>query len=267
MKKIDIEKELNLEDVVDIISLDMKDSFTYQKEEDGLRCVGPFYIHGRYSTINEVKSFHDVFEFDIFAAKEKLDGEPFVMQCIGYDYSLVNGVKLNLHFDVHGISEPEDETTSEVEMFDLRENETSTKSQRELHIPTLSELLNDEPSDAIYPEPIKELNEVLNDGAEPETQREPIVEAVEEESEKEINPEDEMDLSMMEELFDDKDNVITSYSFVVVKPEDSYESIARRYEVDPQQLREVNHDKALQAKQLIVLPYGSVASHSEENKA
>ena len=57
MKQIEITKELNVEGVVDILSLDTNCQFEYKKEKDGIRCIGPFEMKGRYSTVNEVKEF------------------------------------------------------------------------------------------------------------------------------------------------------------------------------------------------------------------
>lgn len=211
MKVIEIEKELYLDDVVDILTLDMKEDFLYRNEEDGIRCMGPFYIKGRYTTLNEVKDFQDVFEFDVFASNEKLDREPFKIAYEGYDYTLKNQVVLYLHFKVFGIKSEEEEQPIVLEATALPEEEQEEDIEENYEPMTINE------------------SEKENDKV--------------------------TDLSMMEELFDDKDNVITSYSFVVVKKDDNYQSIARRYQVDEEALIEINNHKELHEKNLIVLPY------------
>ena len=178
MKKIEIVKKLDLEDVVDILSLETQNQFSYKKERDGIRCTGPFYVKGRYSTINEVKNFKDVFEFDIFASNDKLDGNEFKIVYKDYTYTMDHFVYLNLYFDVYGVYEEQIENKVEDE-----------------------------------------------------------------------------ELNGMEELFDEKDTVITSYSFVVVKRNDSYESIAERYNVKVDALKEINQNKAIVEKDLLVLPF------------
>lgn len=203
MKKIEIEKQLDLGDAIDLLSLDCRNHFVYRKEVEGLRCVGPFYLHGTYSTLQDIKQFSDVFEFDIFASNEKLDNENFQLVYTGYDYTLKHGCLVTLFFDVHGIYGED----------------------------TKEEIIETE---------VLETTEILE-----ENRSEEIVEENRE----------ELDLSMMEELFEEKDTVISSYSFVVVKLNDTYESIAFRYEVDSQLLKEVNKEKILQEKDLIVLPY------------
>ena len=69
------------------------------------------------------------------------------------------------------------------------------------------------------------------------------------------NKVEDEELNGMEELFDEKDTVITSYSFVVVKRNDSYESIAERYNVKVDALKEINQNKAIVEKDLLVLPF------------
>ena len=192
MKQIEINKELDLKDVVEVISLNTRNAFQYEKEINGIRCKGPFYVEGRYSTQNEVNHFQDVFTFDIFASNEKLDGSEFKLVYTGYDYSINDTCLLTLHFDVHGI----------------------------------------------YAEEINTSNSIVEEGIE-----EPI-------EEKEENA-----FAIVEELFDEKDSVVSSYSLIVVKRNDNYESIAERYRVDVNLLREVNQNKEISEKDVIVLPY------------
>lgn len=215
MKTIDIEKVLDLQGAIDLLPITMKDSFSYQQEDNGIRCVGPFFIKGRYTTLNEVKDFQDVFEFDVFAANEKLDGEEFKIVYNDYDYSLTDGVTLTLHFTVYGIRDDREENVFEAAA----------------------------PEEIIPIQPLSSTEEKKEDAIDE------VVDEATKEDDKAI------DLSMMEELFEEKDNVITSYSFVVVKRNDSYESIASRYGVDIEALRSVNANKEIHEKSLVVLPY------------
>lgn len=210
MKTIDVEKALHLAGALDLKEVVMKDNFLYRQEQDGIRCLGPFYLRGRYTTLDGEKDFQDVFEFDVFAANEKLDGEEFKIAFDDYDYTLQDGITLTLHFQVYGIcDEPKEETVKEIYEPCEPMEEEKAKEEEEETIPTSSE----------------------------------------------CSTENEVDFSMMEELFDEKDNVITSYSFVVVKNNDTYESIANRYHVDVEALRRANEDKVIHEKSLVVLPY------------
>lgn len=239
MKTIDIEKVLDLQGAIDLLPVSMKDSFSYQKEKDGIRCVGPFFIRGRYTTLNEVRDFQDVFEFDVFAANEKLDGEEFKIVYDGYDFTLQNGVTITLHFTVYGIKDEEEDNVFEVDLPD----------QEIASIIADSALVDDNEKKQVNTSQNHSVNDL-------DTRMDTLIRNDKNDMDEEEQEEDKkIDLSMMEELFEEKDNVITSYSFVVVKKEDSYESIALRYKVDVEALKNVNGYKEIHEKSLIVLPY------------
>lgn len=233
MKTIDIEKVLDLQGAIDLLPITMKESFAYQQEEDGIRCVGPFFIRGRYTTINEVKDFQDVFEFDVFASNDKLDGEDFKIVYDGYDYSLEDEVILTLHFSVYGIKDDKEESIFNADDLDTFEEpliDSQTYAHQDIEVP------------------------VFNKAEKPQNALEQQVEVNREEM-SQSEDDQSVDFSMMEELFEEKDNVITSYSFVVVKQNDNYDTIATRYGVDVEALKGVNNNKEIHEKSLIVLPY------------
>ena len=51
-----------------------------------------------------------------------------------------------------------------------------------------------------------------------------------------------------------RDSTYTSYRMIVAKPNDTYASIANRYEVKEADLRACNHNKTIEAKTLVILP-------------
>lgn len=57
-----------------------------------------------------------------------------------------------------------------------------------------------------------------------------------------------------EDLFEDTNTTYTSYRMVVAQPQDTYESIASRYQVDINELRSRNHNRTLETKMLVILP-------------
>ncbi|MEG2306662.1 MAG: LysM peptidoglycan-binding domain-containing protein [Erysipelotrichaceae bacterium] len=63
----------------------------------------------------------------------------------------------------------------------------------------------------------------------------------------------------LEDLFEDEGNVYTTYRIAVAKKNDTYSSIAMRYEVNESDLRETNRNKEVQGKSLVILPYGKDA--------
>ncbi|MEG2543404.1 MAG: stage VI sporulation protein D [Longicatena sp.] len=58
-----------------------------------------------------------------------------------------------------------------------------------------------------------------------------------------------------EELFEDGDTTYTSYRMIVAKKEDSYDTIAKRYDVSVEDLRSTNKNKEVTPKTLVVLPF------------
>lgn len=213
MKTIEIEKELDLDDVVELLTMNMKDNFIYRKEASGMRCIGPFYLKGRYTSENEVKDFQDVFEFDIFASNEKLDGEDFKVVYNGYDYVVDKKLILYFYFNIFGVKD--DQIENQVEQADITSMNMNT---------------------------IENAEEIQTK----EIKKEHI---------EEIEDDNILDISVIEELFDEKDSVITSYSFVVVKKGEDYHSIAARFLLDVEALKEANNNKEIYEKSLLVLPY------------
>ncbi len=360
MKTIEIEKHLELNDAIELLPLVMKDRFIYKKEEDGIRCMGPFFIKGRYTTSHEVKDFQDVFEFDIFAGKEKLDGTTFRLHYEGYDYAIQNGVTLYLHFSVQGVKEEAcaDSQVEVVKTLDGKEEKVPTDTfhlpthedqsfthslnmgregvgtnykqdqiyyRKEEHVPNIqmegvsSSYLDKLESTPIMmqnvsnptsiPEPVmKQVEPILSNAGKEgvgsgsemmldnenehrelfeiprfknEAKEDPLPLAQEEPpisepitpiltplKEEDIQVEQvmtsttipepkeaESNLKAMEELFDTKDSVAASYSFVVVKRGDTYSSIAQRYHVDEEKLKQANANKEIHERSLLVLPY------------
>lgn len=72
--------------------------------------------------------------------------------------------------------------------------------------------------------------------------------------EKQTEAEPEAEFECIEDLFEDADNVYTSCCLVVAKADDTYETIAHRYQVDVNDLKTVNKNKEIEPKMLIMLP-------------
>ena len=62
------------------------------------------------------------------------------------------------------------------------------------------------------------------------------------------------EVAEFEDLFEDADCTCTSYRMVVAKIDDTYDTIAQRYNVDVSKLRTYNHDKEIVPKSLLILP-------------
>ena len=75
------------------------------------------------------------------------------------------------------------------------------------------------------------------------------------ETKKEIESEKTNLAEEFEDLFEDEETTYTSYRLVVAQNDDSYASIAARYQVEEGKLRQINREKELCAKALVVLPF------------
>lgn len=73
------------------------------------------------------------------------------------------------------------------------------------------------------------------------------------ESEENIE-DDAMDLSSLEDLFEENENLYTSCRLIVTSMNDTYESLAMRYGVNVNELKAANQNKELTAKQCILIP-------------
>ena len=93
--------------------------------------------------------------------------------------------------------------------------------------------------------------EGLKEGNEEEVVSEPVDEVMDETVEEVKN---EPEIECIEDLFDDANNVYTSCRLIVAKEHDSYESIAKRYDVDVNDLTRVNRNKPIEPKILVMLP-------------
>ena len=61
-------------------------------------------------------------------------------------------------------------------------------------------------------------------------------------------------MSEFEDLFEDDETTYTSYRMVVARGNDSYGTIAQRYDVTEEALRCVNNNKDVTERTLIILP-------------
>lgn len=226
MKTMKIEKQLLFTDAVKtVLGLQVNDGLQYHKETAGIRAMGPLFIKGQYENQEGVvQSFQEVLDMDILAPEHKLNGKDFFIQVEAFDgIAQDEGIQLCVTMSIHGLKE--EEVRGEVSKKDMVE-------QVEIPVPiALQEVI----------QPVKESAKVMS----------PSV--VEEPAKVETIPPLET-FSEFEDLFEDADTTYTSYRMIVAKPDDSYESIAKRYDVDLMALRTNNHDKAIQAKTLIILP-------------
>ncbi|MEG2685356.1 MAG: stage VI sporulation protein D, partial [Erysipelotrichaceae bacterium] len=68
MKKMQIEKYIQFDDVVDeIISINLSEDFSYSEEPIGLKATGPLYIKGSYLSNEQTIDFEETLQLDVLA--------------------------------------------------------------------------------------------------------------------------------------------------------------------------------------------------------
>lgn len=78
---------------------------------------------------------------------------------------------------------------------------------------------------------------------------------VEEEKSMIIKQEDEeITIESIEDLFEDNQNVYTSCRLIIARNDDTYESIASRYQLDVQEIRTLNKNQPITPKQCVLIP-------------
>lgn len=220
MKKMRIEKSLLFPDPVEkVLTLKVTEGFTYKQEEDGIRTTGPLFIRGIYESDSEHK-FQEILEMDVLAPQEKLSGESFYLEVGEFQGTpSEEGIDITIIMNIHGLIEDNEPKQMKKETIEIPQGPVPRHA-----IPQSSE-----------PMPQSQTNE------EPDSIEEPLQEQEEH--------------GVIEDLFEDANNVYTSYRIIVAKPNDTYATIAQRYQVDEEELRSTNTNKNVEPKTLVVLPY------------
>ncbi|MEG0313985.1 MAG: LysM peptidoglycan-binding domain-containing protein [Erysipelotrichaceae bacterium] len=205
MKKMQIEKYIQFDDVVDeIISINLSEDFSYSEEPIGLKATGPLYIKGSYLSNEQTIDFEETLQLDVLAPNEKLNGDNFKLEIDDYESEIDDGIHLTITLNIYGIKE--DKLVKPVEIPKEIEQQTLTPQ-------TMIEQPNIE------------------------------------------QPTDIAEIDDFEDLFEDTNSVYTSYKLVVAKQDDSYETIASRYNINIEDLRSMNHNKVITPKMLVLLPF------------
>lgn len=239
MKTMKIEKKLSFEDrIQNIKDLQVKETLTYKKEPDGIRAIGPMEVKGVYMTDQQqLKNFQETLDMDVLAPNHKLDNESFSLKINNFKGVIEDdGINLLIEISIAGLKD------------EKKEGSTNTNGVGGVYMPDILKTVANNPVSKAAP--IEEKSPVVS------TKMETISSLQgSDESDIEGNGEEAIDISEIEDIFEDADTTYTSYRMVVAKANDSYDSIANRYEVDEQALRNTNKNKDVIEKSLIILPF------------
>lgn len=222
MRTMKIEKHLVFADeIANVHHLQVSEGLSYQSERDGIRAIGPLYIKGEYETKDGDKQpFEEVLEMDVLAPNEKLGEDSFALRIEEFEASpREGGIDVTIYLSIHGLKEAPSKDKEAQAPINVPIREAKPTYVQETPIPEVKEVQEQKKNDELVDE-------------------EPTVE-----------------LEGFEDLFEDANTTYTSYRMVVAKAQDSYGSIAQRYDVKEDALREANHNKDIQPKTLVILPF------------
>lgn len=220
MQKIFYEKEIDLlHQLKELVSLTVDESIDYKIEDHGVRAVGSLAIKGEYIS-QEKRHFLENVELDVYADDQKIiDRQDFHLKVEDFHYDIIDGnLKIKIEVGVYGVEEGENRYIQ----LDEDPIDEIEKLSRDVETQTINE--------QVVAEAPEEIQDV-----------EKLQEKIYETKEKEEKVDDDEDLGV--------------YYLYVVLPNDTYDSIARQYQVDEKMIRDYNQDLNLDAGQILIIPY------------
>lgn len=227
MQKIFFHKTVHLKyPLKELLSISVDESIQYKVELNGMRAIGSIMIHGDYHDGQKKNSFSENIDLDLLAQFEKIvDKRDFHMKVEDFDYSISDGVlKLIIQTHIYGVKDDQDKH--------IHVEDDSIIGRERTIEPHIESLLREEDQKDM----IEELQADVND----------VVEAVPVTQEIEVQQD-----------IDDEDDDIGTYYFYIVQDGDSYRSIALRYEIDENVIKEYNRHREVKEGNIIIIPYMS----------
>lgn len=224
MQKIFYEKEIDLfHRLKELVSLTVDESIDYKMEEHGIRALGTLAIKGEYLS-DEKKNFLENVELDIYADEQKIiDPQDFHLKVEDFHYDIQDGnLKIKIEVGVYGVEEGENRYIQ------------------------------------VDPDPLEEIEALTRDLDEKKKEIKPQIEKtpVEELSEKKVEELSEKvyETKVKNEIEDDQEDIGAYYLYVVCAS-DTYESIAKAYNMDEKVIRDYNNNLSLDVGQILIIPY------------
>ncbi len=224
MQKIFYEKEIDLfHRLKELVSLTVDESIDYKMEEHGIRALGTLAIKGEYLS-DEKKNFLENVELDIYADEQKIiDPQDFHLKVEDFHYDIQDGnLKIKIEVGVYGVEEGENRYIQ------------------------------------VDPDPLEEIEALTRDFDEKKKEIKPQIEKmpVEEMPEKKVEELSEKvyETKVKNEVEDDQEDIGAYYLYVVCAS-DTYESIAKAYNMDEKVIRDYNNNLSLDVGQILIIPY------------
>lgn len=226
MQKLYYEKEIDLMHLLkEVVSVTVDESIDYKIEDHGMRALGTLAIKGEYVS-DEKRHFLENVELDVYADDQKIiDSQDFHLKVEDFQYEIIDGnLKMVIEVGVYGVEEGENRYI-QVDSDPLDEIEALTREvEKQEEIP--DENVEDESNE------IDKLSEKVYETKE----------------KKEVEEENED---------------VGAYYLYVINANDSYERIAKHYQMDEKIIRDYNHNMNLEAGQILIIPYDPNSSSNK----
>ncbi len=241
MQKIYFEKMVDLNhQLKELLSISVDESIHYKIEDQGMKAQGSIEITGEFLKSTSKERFNESIEIDLLAPFDKISEQrDFNVKIEDFDYKILDGnLMVTIQANVYGVITSEDK-----------------------HIDTANERSKDKEDDLDLIEEIKEVIENHHDHIDDKTDDndDDKYEIDDDQDDNDVfdNQDDDNDddysLDDLIEISDNKD--LVPYYIYVVGPNDSYDTIATRYNVPLDMIQEYNRGKEITEGCLVVIPY------------
>ena len=117
MKIMNVEKKILIDAKMDqLLNLNANENLLIRNENEGKRCLGYVDLKGQYLVDDEVKSFREYIECDIFAPSYKCNEDEFTVHLIDVNGYIDDGLIVNLTFEINGLMNEEEYTYEDDEL-------------------------------------------------------------------------------------------------------------------------------------------------------
>lgn len=232
MQQVNFNKTIDFKkDIEDLLLINIDEQIDKIYDEEGIKITGKLIVGGKIK-LDEEKEFEDEIDIDIFLMQDEiLDRNSFGVSVNDFNYK-IEGEKLILDISL--------------KMEGLKEMETDFLSQEDIE--NVQETLEEDEEKRVYIEldNKEEYIEEYIELEEPQIEEEIIVE--EEIKEKPRK-------SLLKAVFSNKKiNEEVSWVLHCTKKEETYETIASKYNININKLKSINNDEKLEEGKLIFLP-------------
>lgn len=254
-----INKKIELENIVNDINLiNIEDNIQYLNRNDGILIKGYIDIECEYVSLGIVKEFNDRAIVSILVPYENINSNELFFKLDDFDYSLKdNIIFLTFKIEIEGYKEIE-------KTFQDENNEMEILSDENIDIDKVKEYINsndeiieiDDPNTLI----LDTKEELSNPITEIETKDDSLYEH-DEGKRLEFNISGSLindnnknnNTSLFSTLFK-KEKHIKMYKYRIILEDDTYEEIAKEYNINLFKLKEINNNMNLSIGQMIKIP-------------